>query len=117
MDRYDDKTPNVWEEANGTGLGTGIKTVTGSSAGSTIEWKPNMLPDGYTAYVAYSPKADSGSAADKATANTDSGVGSGYDIMLDVDAGTVMGVDGLSVFAGMSSIDQANGVTLSLIHI
>ena len=31
--------------------------------------------------------------------------------MLDVDAGTVMGVDGLSVFAGMSSIDQANGVT------
>ena len=111
MDRYDDKTPTVWEEANGTGLGTGIKTVTGSSAGSTIEWKPNMLPDGYTAYVAYSPKADSGAAADKATANTDSGVGSGYDIMLDVDAGTVMGVDGLSVFAGMSSIDQANGVT------
>jgi len=111
LDRMDDKTPNVWEEANGTGLGTGIQTVGGSSAGSTIEWKPNMLPEGYTAYVAYSPKADASAAADKATANTDSGVGAGYDITVDVDGGTVLGVDGLSVFAGMSSTNQAAGVT------
>jgi len=31
--------------------------------------------------------------------------------MLDVDGGTVLGMDGLSVFAGMSKTEQANGVT------
>ena len=57
IDRIDDITPNVWEEAYGTGLGTGIQTVNGGSGGSTIEYTPNMLPAGITARIAYSPNA------------------------------------------------------------
>ena len=43
IDRIDDVTPNVWEEAYATGLSTGINTVAGGSAATTIEWTPNML--------------------------------------------------------------------------
>ena len=35
ISRIDDVTPNVWEEAYGTGVATGINNVDGSSGGST----------------------------------------------------------------------------------
>ena len=39
--RMDDLTPNVWEEAWGTGLGTGIDKVSGAGGGAGIEWTPD----------------------------------------------------------------------------
>merc|ERR1712000_653304 len=64
IDRMDDNTPNVWEEAYGTGLGSGIDTVSGTSAGSTIEFTPSGTPDGLTARIAYSPNAGGKNAGD-----------------------------------------------------
>ena len=55
IDRMDDVTPNVWEEAYGTGLTNGIQTVNGATTGAGIEWTPNMMPDGLTARLFYSP--------------------------------------------------------------
>ena len=106
LDRFDDKTPNVWEEANGTGLSTGIKTVAGASAGAGVEWTPNMMPDGLTAYLHYTPKADGSGAGDKASKVVNSSIGHGWDIAVEADGSTVLGMDGLTVFAGMSSIEQ-----------
>ena len=51
IDRMDDVTPNVWEEAYATGMSNGMQTVNGSISGRGIEWTPNMLPDGLTARV------------------------------------------------------------------
>ena len=45
IDRIDDVTPNVWEEAYATGMSNGMQTVNGSVSGRGIEWTPNMLPD------------------------------------------------------------------------
>ena len=36
IDRYDDVTPNVWEEAYAVGAGSGIDGINGSAGGSTI---------------------------------------------------------------------------------
>jgi len=106
LDRYDDNTPNVWEEANGTGLGTGIQTVAGSAGGAGIEWTPNMMPDGLKAYIHYSPKADGSGAFDKSNKAVNSAIGHGWDIAVESD-GSVVGVDGLTIFAGVSSIEQS----------
>ena len=67
ISRIDDVTPNVWEEAYATGLSAGIDNVDGSSKGSTIEYTPNMLPDGLTARLAYSPDTGGSNAADKSS--------------------------------------------------
>jgi len=105
IDRIDDVTPNVWEEAYGTGLGTGIQTVAGGSAGSTIEYTPNMTPDGLTARIAYTPKAGAGTAADKASTTAHTPEGSAYDITV-VATDALHGVAGLTVSAGIASIEQ-----------
>ena len=106
IDRIDDVTPTVWEEAYGTGLGTGIDTVGGSSKGSTIEYTPNMLPAGLTARLAYSPDADGATSNDKASSGYAASVeGSGYDIMLQATS-DLHGMDGLTLSAGISKIEQ-----------
>jgi len=104
IDRIDDITPNVWEEAYGWGLSSGIATVAGGSSGSTIEYTPNMLPDGLTARIAYSPDAG-GTAADKARSVSDSGEGTAWDFMVEATS-DVTGVEGLTLSAGMSEITQ-----------
>ena len=106
IDRMDDVTPTVWEEAYGTGLGTGIDTVAGSSGGSTIEYTPNMLPAGLTARLAYSPDAGGSTSNDKASSGLGSGVkGTGYDITLTA-TDELTGMAGLTLYAGLSSIEQ-----------
>ena len=102
LDRIDDVTPNVWEEAYATGLSTGINTVGGGSASTTIEWTPNMLPDGLTARVAYAPAGGSNS-NDKAYSGLTT-VGSGYDIVLTA-TDAVLGMTGLTINAGMSDVE------------
>jgi len=107
ISRIDDVTPNVWEEAYGTGLGTGINNVDGSSAGSTIEWTPDMLPDGLTARVAYTPDASGSNAADLASSAgaASDPEGAGYDITLSA-TDAVHGMAGLTLWAGISNIEQ-----------
>ena len=46
IQRMDDMTPTVWEEADGAGLGAGITKVAGVSAGANIEFTPSTTPDG-----------------------------------------------------------------------
>jgi len=105
LDRIDDVTPNVWEEAYAVGIGTGIATVNGSAGGSTIEYTPNMLPDGLTAVIAYTPDAGGSGAADNARTSTNTPEDSGYDLTLTA-TDAITGMSGLTLYAGMSKIDQ-----------
>jgi len=108
IDRMDDKTPVVWEEAYGTGLGTGIQTVAGVSGAANIEITPSaFMPDGLTTRFAYSPNAGGGSSvADKASSGTTANAKrSGWDLTFSASS-DLLGVDGLSVYGGVSEIDQ-----------
>jgi len=105
IDRIDDVTPNVWEEAYAVGAGAGINTVAGGSAGSTIEFTPSgMLPDGVTGRFAYTPDAGGSGAGDKASSGdgTDN-KGSGYDITLSL-TDAILGVPGLKLDMGIADI-------------
>jgi len=108
IDRIDDITPSVWEEAYGWGLNSGIATVAGGSSGSTIEYTPNMLPDGLTARVAWSPDPGS-NAADKARAVSDTEEAGAWDMMVEVGS-DLTGVEGLTISAGLAEITQYTGV-------
>jgi len=107
LDRLDDKMPTAWEETDGTGVGAGLQTVTGVGGGTDIEWaiSGDYMPDGMSAYLAWSPKPDGSANNDKSVsgATTNGTVtGSGYDIVLE-HSGLM---DGLNVFAGYSEIAQ-----------
>ena len=105
IDIIDDMMPTAWEETNGTGLGTGLQTVAGVGGKMNIGWSVSgdMLPDGLKVDLAWAPKAAGGAVADKGTGGGDTGgVGSGWDVV--VRHSGLM--DGLNVFAGMSTIDQ-----------
>tara|TARA_B100000315_G_scaffold52569_1_gene46955 strand:- start:237 stop:1247 length:1011 start_codon:yes stop_codon:yes gene_type:complete len=104
IDRMDDVTPNVWEEAYGTGLTNGIQTVNGASGGTGIEWTPNMLPDGVTARLFWTPEA-SGNANNDGAGSGAGGTGSGYDATL-VLGEAVTGMSGLTVGGGIARINQ-----------
>jgi outer membrane protein OmpU len=112
IDRMDDVTPNVWEEAYGTGLGTGIQTVNGATTGAGIEWTPNMMPDGLTARLFFSPGVGGAAASEKAGlgAGTIDTNASGWDVTLVADS-SVTGMEGLTIGGGYSTQDntQASG--------
>jgi len=107
LDRIDDMMPTAWEEADGTGVGGGLNTVSGVGGGTDIEWavSSDMLPDGVSAYIAYSPKPDGNKSGDKAVGGATGAPvdGMGYDLVL-MHSGLA---DGLNVFAGYSNISQA----------
>jgi outer membrane protein OmpU len=107
IDRIDDVTPNVWEEAYAVGVGSGIQTVNGGSGGSTIEFTPNMMPDGITARIAYTPDAGGSLAADKATAASAASnpEDSAYDITI-AATDAIHGMAGLTINAGIAQIEQ-----------
>jgi len=106
IDRYDDNTPTVWEEADGAGQSAGIRSVNGGSAGASIEVTPSALPDGLTAQFAYTADADGGSSINDKTAGGDSAyAGSGWDIAVSVGE-EMHGVSGLTIYGGMSEVDQ-----------
>jgi len=110
--RMDDLTPNVWEEAWGTGLGTGIDMVSGASGAANVEFTPSGTPDGLTARIVYSPSGGSKS-ADKTSGGTSGLTESGYDITLEATS-DVTGVDGLTIYGGIANIEQnVNGTTYS----
>jgi len=103
IDRMDDKTPNVWEEAYASGLSTGINTVGGVSGGTNIEYTPNMLPDGITGRVSWSPDASGSANNDKAYSGGSATSGSGYDVTLELGE-AVTGMTGLNIYGGLSSV-------------
>jgi outer membrane protein OmpU len=114
--RMDDLTPNVWEEAWGTGLGTGIDKVAGASGAANVEWTPNILPDGLTARLAWAPSATGSKSADLVSSGVQAGAvaeGSGYDITITA-SDAMTGMSGLTLYGGYSSISQdAAGSTVS----
>ena len=105
IDRMDDMTPNVWEEAYASGLSTGIQTVYGGSAGTGIEWTPDMLPDGLTARVHWSPDASGSKAGDKAYTGGSANSGSSYDVTLELGEG-ITGMTGLNIYGGVSQVNS-----------
>jgi hypothetical protein len=105
IQRMDDLTPSVWEEADGAGLSAGITKVAGTSAGSTIEFTPSTTPDGLTARLAWSPDSDGKNASDKSGSGTSGIKGSGWDVTLTATS-DLTGVDGLTLYAGLSQVDQ-----------
>ena len=110
IDRIDDVTPNVWEEAYGTGLGTGINTVAGSSGGAGIEYTPNMLPDGLAARIAYTPDAGGSNAGDKASSVTYTAAESGWDLTLTATS-ELHGMDGFTLHLGTAEVAQDANVS------
>jgi len=107
IQRMDDMTPTVWEEADGAGLSATINQISGTAAGATIEVTPSGLPDGLAGVFAWSPDADGGSSInDKASGGDNGGkAGSGWDITLTATE-DLHGVAGLTVYGGISEVDQ-----------
>jgi hypothetical protein len=106
IQRMDDMTPSVWEEADGAGLSAGITKVTGVSAGANIEFTPSTTPDGLTIRAAWSPDADGGSTTGDKAAGGDSGIqGSGWDLTAEVSS-DLHGMEGLTIYGGISQVEQ-----------
>jgi hypothetical protein len=99
--------PTAWEETTGTGVGTGLVSVTGVGGQTDVEWaiSSDMLPDGISAYIAWSPKADGSKNNDKVVSGAASSIkGSGYDFAV-----SHTGIaDGLELFAGYSTIEKSS---------
>ena len=108
IDRMDDMTPNVWEEAYASGLSTGISTVSGGAGGAGIEWTPDMLPDGLTARVHWSPNAAGAGGADKIFSGASASNGSSYDVTVELGEG-ITGMSGLNIYGGISNV-QSQGL-------
>ena len=106
IDRMDDKTPTVWEEAYGWGLGSGIDTVAGASGGSGIEFTPSFMPDGLTVRMHASPGVAGSNSNDKAGSGDDGSVSKGgYDVTF--EAGDGIGLPaGLSIYGGVADVEQ-----------
>jgi len=104
IDRIDDMMPTAWEETTGTGLGTGLRTVSGVGAKTDLEWSVGMgLPEGMNAYLSFAPRPDgSKNAKKKVGGDTTKADGNGWDIAI-THSGLL---DGLNVFAGISTIEQ-----------
>ncbi len=100
---YDDNMPTAWEETDGTGLSTGARTVSGAGGKTDIEWNVGMgLPDGMNVYASFAPRPDGSKNANKGVGGSSGIEGNGWDIVL-THSGLL---DGLNVFAGLSSVEQ-----------
>ena len=112
--RMDDMTPSVWEEADGAGISAGIDKTLGVNSGTTIEVTPSeVMPAGLTARFAYSKDADGGNVNDKSAGGQSGAIGSGWDVTVELGS-DLTGVDGLTLYAGMSEVDQfQNGAAYS----
>ena len=106
IQRMDDMTPTVWEEADGAGQSAGIRSVNGGSAGASIEVTPSALPDGLAGVFAYTADADGGSSInDKTSGGASSYADSGWDVTLTATE-DLHGVAGLTLYGGISEVDQ-----------
>jgi len=102
----DDMTPTVWEEADGAGQSAGINKISGGAAGASIEVTPSVLPDGLAGVFAYTADADGGSSiSDKTSGGASQYGNAGWDVTLTATEG-LHGVTGLTLYGGMSEINQ-----------
>jgi len=114
IQRLDDITPNVWEEADG-GITAGINKIMGTSAGGTVEITPtDAMPDGLTARFAFSKDADSAvNVGDKGVGGASGSLGSGWDLTLEASS-DLHGIDGLTIYGGISEVEQhQNSATIN----
>jgi outer membrane protein OmpU len=112
IDRIDDVTPNVWEEAYGTGLSNGIDTVGGISGAQLIEYTPNMLPDGLTINAAWTASAAGSQLNDKASGGEESqsALEDGYDVAITA-TDAITGMSGLTLYGGIGKTNIDEGAT------
>ena len=106
---YDNVLPTAWEEAHGAGVSGGVKTVLGVGSSNNVQYTtPTIL--GTTIAVTYAHDQGTADTADKATKNTNIGVGSGYDatIKINPSLGTEI-LSGLNLYAGGSVIEAQAG--------
>jgi hypothetical protein len=105
--RMDDITPTAWEEAYGAGLGSGVNRVSGGAAGAGIEFTPtDLMPSGIVTRLHWTPDADGTNSTDNATsggANTTI-KGTGYDVTVEASGDATP--DGLTIYGGLSRVDQ-----------
>jgi len=108
--RMDDNTPTAWEEAYGAGLGSGINNVAGGSGGAGIEITPtDMMPSGIVTRLHWTPDAGGSDAADKVNGSNESITGMGWDVTVEASGDATP--DGLTLYGGMSKVDQAQNAT------
>ena len=104
IDRIDDMMPTAWEETTGTGLSTGLRTVSGAGGNTDLEWTVGMgLPEGMSAYISFAPRPDGSKNAKKGVGGASTIKGDGWDAVAIYSPEMV---PGLKVFAGWSSIEQ-----------
>ena len=108
LDALDDKMPTAWEETHGTGITSGVVTVTGvhGNASLTYSTPADALPAGTKIRIGWAPRADGGGMqADLGNSGvglgSNDGGGDAKDITIEMAP-----VDGLSVFAGYAEISQ-----------
>jgi len=109
IDAIDDVTPSAYEEANGSGSGTGYEDV-GDLAGDTGIGVRFTLPILGAIDAKYYPKVDGSEASDNANSNdTNHAVGSGQSISIKPDLAAIPGIggalDGVSLVAGYEEED------------
>jgi len=110
IDAMDDNTPTAWEEAYGAGLGSGIDTVSGASAGAGIQITPtDMMPSGIATTFHFSPGVGGTNAGDKASGSADSVKGGGWDMTVTADGDATP--DGLTLYGGYSTVEVAQNAT------
>jgi len=103
IDRLDDMMPTAWEETTGTGVSTGLRSVSGVGGLTDIEWNVGMgLPEGMNVYASFAPRPDGSKNANKGVGGSSTIDGNGWDIAVTHNAL----LDGLNVFAGIGRIDQ-----------
>ena len=113
IDAMDDNTPTAWEEAYGAGLGSGIDTVAGGSAGSGIQITPtDLMPSGIVTTLHWTPDADGSNAGDKTSGAAGHSKGSGYDVTITASGDATP--EGLTLYGGLSQVDQyQNGTAIN----
>ena len=103
IDRFDDMMPTAWEETTGTGLGTGLRSVSGAGGNTDLEWNVGVgLPEGMNVYASFAPRPDGSANAKKGTGGASTTNGNGWDVAVSHNAL----LDGLNVFAGLSKVEQ-----------
>ena len=119
VDAIDDVTPSAYEEANGSGSGTGYVDV-GGLAGETGIGLRFSLPFLGAVDARYVPKADGSEAADNNNSNdTAHSVGSGKSISIKPDLASIPGIsgtllEGLSIVGGAEEEDVAGTTNAAL---
>jgi len=110
IDAMDDNTPTAWEEAYGAGLSSGINTVAGGSGGAGIQITPtDLMPSGLVSTIHWTPDAGGSNAGDKTSAANESATEMGWDVTLTASGDATP--DGLTLYGGISKIDQYQNAT------